>query len=256
MATPTRVNVKKRVQDGAQQRPVPTMIETYSWLDVTPPNRVALRAERRRQRVDLRAPGDRREAPEDRAEADGEHDHGELRLADDPPEHCPRPALRRRPPPVADGEDEGGPVPEAVPDHEHVAGERAEHQQVALGEIHQLGGLVDEDEAEGDQPVDAAHGQAIQYELQDSVQDCPPRAALLWRWRIAALRHRLYRGLGRRSMPRAIDPGRTYARSEARFTVQRSSRSGSGSWAMPGTREVAISPGPLRTSSGLPRSFR
>ena len=34
----------------------------------------------------------------------------------------------------------------------------------------QLGGLVDEDEAEGDQAVDAADGETVQDELQDDVQ--------------------------------------------------------------------------------------
>ena len=48
---------------------------------------------------------------------------------------------------------------------------------------------------------------------------------------------------------------RDYARNEAWATVQRASRSGSGAWAMPGTREVATSPRPLSTISGLPRSL-
>ena len=49
---------------------------------------------------------------------------------------------------------------------------------------------------------------------------------------------------------------RPSARKDACATVHRSSSSGSGSWAMPGTREVATSPRPLSTSSGLPRSLR
>src|SRR5437899_1343001 len=69
-----------------------------------------------------------------------------------------------------DGSEERQPVADAVPDHEHVARERAQHEEVALGEVHELGRLVDEDEAESDQAVDAAHGQAIQDELQDGVQ--------------------------------------------------------------------------------------
>ena len=77
----------------------------------------------------------------------------------------------------ADREGERGPVADAVPDHEHVADEGAQHEQVALGEVDQLGGLVDEDEAEGDQAVDAAHGEAVQGELQDRVQRGPPPAS-------------------------------------------------------------------------------
>ena len=67
------------------------------------------------------------------------------------------------------GEREGGPVADAVPHHEHVAGEGAEHHEVALGEVHQLRRLVDEDEAERDQAVDAADGEAVQHQLQDGV---------------------------------------------------------------------------------------
>src|SRR5262249_60114836 len=74
----------------------------------------------------------------------------------------------------ADREGEGGPVAHPVPDHEHVADEGAQHQQVALGEVDQLGGLVDEDEAEGDEAVDAPDGEAVQGELQDGVQNDPP----------------------------------------------------------------------------------
>ena len=146
------------------------MIETYSWLTVTPPTRVALALNGVGQRVDLRAPGDRGEAPEDGAEADGEHDHGELGLADDPPEdrRVEHGAEERRR--AATASAKRHPVAEAVPDHEHVAGERAQHQEVALGEVHQLGRLVDEDEAEGDQAVDAADGEAVQHELQER---CP-----------------------------------------------------------------------------------
>ncbi len=48
-----------------------------------------------------------------------------------------------------DGQGQRHPVAEAEPDHEHVAGEGAQHEQVALGEVDQLGGLVDEDEARG-----------------------------------------------------------------------------------------------------------
>ena len=41
MATPTRVR-RKNTYSTAHSTTVPTMIETYSWLTVTPPTRVAL----------------------------------------------------------------------------------------------------------------------------------------------------------------------------------------------------------------------
>ena len=141
--------------------------------DGDPADPGGLGAERRRQRVDLRAPGDRGEAPEDGAEADGQHDHGELGLADDPPQHRRSRATAPNSADDGDGERERHPVAEAVPDHEHVAGERAEHHEVALGEVHELGGLVDEDEAEGDQAVDAPDGEPVQDQLQDDVQGAP-----------------------------------------------------------------------------------
>jgi hypothetical protein len=41
MATPTRVCVKK-AYSTAHSTTVPTMIDTYSWLTLTPPTRLAL----------------------------------------------------------------------------------------------------------------------------------------------------------------------------------------------------------------------
>ena len=48
--------------------------------------------------------------------------------------------------------------------------------------------------------------------------------------------------------------GTAYARNSTCATVQRARRSASGACAIPGTRDVAISPRPVTTSSGLPRS--
>src|SRR5207253_7499954 len=67
------------------------------------------------------------------------------------------------------GQRERGPVADAVPDDEHVTGERAEHEEIALGEVDELGRLVDEDEAEGHQAVDAPDGQAVQHQLENRV---------------------------------------------------------------------------------------
>ena len=60
---------------------------------------------------------------------------------------------------------EADPVVEAPPDDRHVADEGAQHEQVALGEIDQLGRLVDQHEAERDQAVDAAHRQPVEGQL-------------------------------------------------------------------------------------------
>ncbi|RPH83988.1 MAG: hypothetical protein EHM88_05390, partial [Candidatus Rokuibacteriota bacterium] len=132
-------------------------------------------AEGRGQGVDLRAPGHGREAAEDRPQTDGQHDHGELRLAEDPPEdhRVQRGAEEGN---HRDGQRERRPVADVVPDDEHVAGEGSEHQKIALGEVHQLGRLVDEDEPQRDQAVDAPDGQAVEDQLQDDVQGSPSLA--------------------------------------------------------------------------------
>jgi len=46
-----------------------------------------------------------------------------------------------------------------------VAGERADHQQVALREIDEFGCSVDQHKPKSDQAVDTAHRKAIQGEL-------------------------------------------------------------------------------------------
>src|SRR5438067_2170390 len=49
--------------------------------------------------------------------------------------------------------------------------EPAQHHQVALGEVHDLGGLVDKDEAKRDQAVHAAERNAA-HQLLNEVQHC------------------------------------------------------------------------------------
>jgi hypothetical protein len=75
-----------------------------------------------------------------------------------------------------DGERDRRPLPDAVPDDEHVAGERAEHHQVALGEVHELGGLVDRHEAEGDQAIDAAGRQPAETTTRTISAFCGSRS--------------------------------------------------------------------------------
>jgi hypothetical protein len=80
-----------------------------------------------------------------------------------------------------DGDREADPVVEPPPDHRHVGDEGAQHQQVALGEVDEFGGLVDQHEPERDQPVDAADRQTVEGQLQEDVQfpsPCP--VARVW----------------------------------------------------------------------------
>jgi hypothetical protein len=102
------------------------------------------------------------------AERDGQDDDGDLRLARHAPHHDKVERIaesahdqdrqRRR-------QQKGQPHELAVGQPE--ADERAQHHEVALGEIHRLGRLVDEHEAHGDQAIDAAIGEAADDQLQD-----------------------------------------------------------------------------------------
>jgi hypothetical protein len=61
--------------------------------------------------------------------------------------------------------------------------EAAQHHDVALGEVHHLGRLVDQDETERDQPIDAACGGTIDNKLQKArcvfQRERPPNAPAL-----------------------------------------------------------------------------
>jgi hypothetical protein len=107
------------------------------------------------------------------ADADGGHHHGEGRLAEQRAQHG---ALQRHAEEEHHGEggDEGGPEGQAQRQRAGEAEEAAHHHQVALGEVDGLGGLVDEDEAEGDQAVDAALRDAAGDELQELQQAPSP----------------------------------------------------------------------------------
>jgi len=106
------------------------------------------------------------------AQADGQDDDGELRLADDP-------AQDQRVEQVAEhghaerGQQEAQPV---VHPHGADEGERhegAQHHQVALGEIDRLGRLVDQHEAERDERVHAALRDACKKKLQELGEHAP-----------------------------------------------------------------------------------
>ena len=121
------------------------------------------------------APHQSRHGAEDEAQPDRQHHDGELRFAQNPAQHegveqiaedRQRQDRQEQPqhPGHADVADQG---------HRH---EGAQHHQIALGEVHHLGRLVDEDEAESDQAVDAADGQTIDENLQELTQsDSLPR---------------------------------------------------------------------------------
>jgi len=126
---------------------------------------------RRRKGVGVAAParhhGD--EAAQHVADADRDHHHGERGLAEHRPQHetlgkhADRRHRRHR-------EHDGRPV---GPAPDHACGEReeaAQHHEVALGEIHRLGRLVDEHETERDQRVDAALRHAREQQLQNLIQ--------------------------------------------------------------------------------------
>src|SRR6516164_5254746 len=106
------------------------------------------------------------------AEPDGRHDDGKLRIAEDRPHDQ---TLGQH----AEGrhrQDRGGkadPVIEAQNADEGEGKEAAQHHQVALGEIHDFGRLVDKDKAERDQAIDTAKRNAT-HQLLNEVQHLFP----------------------------------------------------------------------------------
>ena len=102
------------------------------------------------------------------AQCNGQDDHRDLRLSED----------RSQENPLQQGADGGHDdhranacQPERQPPMRFVAEgeghERAEHHHVALREIDLLGGLVDQDETESDEPIDTAIGEAADNELKN-----------------------------------------------------------------------------------------
>ena len=97
--------------------------------------------------------------------ADGEDDDGELRLPDDAPQHQGIEQIaehghgKRR-------DQQAEPVVHAHGADEGERHERAEHHEVALREVHHLGGFVDQHEAERDQAVDTALRNTADDELE------------------------------------------------------------------------------------------
>ena len=114
---------------------------------------------------------------EDEAQTERQHHHGELRLADDASEHdgVEREAEGGG---EQDGEQRADPVVQAEMRDQGEREEAAQHHDVALGEVDHLGRLVDQDESERDQPIDAAGGGAIDDKLQQARSVFHDQAAL------------------------------------------------------------------------------
>jgi len=106
------------------------------------------------------------------AESDRRHDDGKLRIAEDRTHHQPfrqHAEQRHR----RDRRGKPDPVIEPEQANEGEGEEPAEHHQIALREVHDLGRLVDQDETERDQAVDAAERNAT-HQLLNEVQHLLP----------------------------------------------------------------------------------
>ena len=157
---------EEHIKDGAEQ-------------EGTTNNREAVVAENEAAEVDgligegsnktdgIVTPCDAGGGSEDKPKTQRQHDHRELRLSDDPPDNeC------------IDQEAEGGgyrdctqgrnPVIEAEPCNKAERGETAQHHNVTLSEIDELGCLVNQHKAECDQPIDAAARSAINNKLKQA----------------------------------------------------------------------------------------
>ena len=101
------------------------------------------------------------------SQSERQHDNGKLRLTDDASQNdgIERESKRRD---DHDGEERADPVVEAEMGNQAERHEAAQHHDVALGEVDHLGRLVDQDETERDQPVDAAGGGSIDDKLQQA----------------------------------------------------------------------------------------
>jgi hypothetical protein len=121
-----------------------------------------------RQRVGLGAPvgNHGHQAARQVAEADGHHDHGKGRLAEQGTQHQAFGAHAEQHH-DDDGQQEGEPERQPGDGHRGQADEAAHHHQVALGEIDGFGRLVDQHEAEGDQGVDTADRRSADSQLQE-----------------------------------------------------------------------------------------
>ena len=136
-------------------------------------------AERRLDLEIVGAPDHADDGAQEIAEPDGRHDDGKLRIAEDRTHHhaLGQHAEQRH------GRDRAGksdPVIEAEHADEGEGEEPAQHHQIALGEVDDLGCLVDEHKAKRDQAVNAAERDTA-HQLLNEVQHRfpPPTPAIL-----------------------------------------------------------------------------
>ena len=134
--------------------------------EVDLPDHIGLQGNGQRDVLGLGAPDHGRRALEDLGEPDGHHDDRDHLLPDHQPQHA---ALEGEPQGHHDREQDGqgddqGQVIERDQRGGHVA---AEHHQLALGEVDHAGGLVDQDEAEGDQRVGGPVHEAVDEEVEE-----------------------------------------------------------------------------------------
>jgi hypothetical protein len=106
------------------------------------------------------------EPPGDVGHANGQHHNGKRRLPKNRPNECPlhQQAEQRH---ASHGGQHRQPKGETQHRHAHQAPKGAKHHELALGEAHRLGGLVDEDEAQSDQPIDTTQGDAADDQLHE-----------------------------------------------------------------------------------------
>ena len=161
--------IEQRAQDDGRRDHRELVVREYQRAD--PEHALA---ERRFDLEVVGAPDDAGDRAQEIAEPDRCHDDRELRVAEDRPHHHPlgqhaeqRHADHR--PGKAD------PVIEAENADEGEGEEAAQHHQIALGEIDDLGCLVNQHEAKRDQAVNAAKRNTA-HELLNEVQHrFPPR---------------------------------------------------------------------------------
>jgi hypothetical protein len=122
--------------------------------------------ERHRQHVSLGTDGRNHgdQAAQDVADADREHDDRELGLAQDGANDQPLDEEPKQPH-GNDGGQNGQPIREAEHRHGGQTDEPTHHHEVALHEADRFCRLVDEHEAQCDQPVDATLGDAADDQL-------------------------------------------------------------------------------------------
>lgn len=125
-------------------------------------------AERRFDLQIVGAPDHSSHGAQEEAEADGRHDNGELRIAEDWPHHeafCQHPEQRHG----TDGGYESKPVIKTKQADEGEGEEAAQHHQVTLCEVDDFGGLVNKNKAKRDQAIDTAERNTA-HQLLNEVQ--------------------------------------------------------------------------------------